>query len=216
MLLLGEVFTDQMQQKLDNFIYRPLLRTYESSFRLFILYPGKPGDHLHGQLITKEFDKRDTNQRYEALSYAWGDKALRKSMTLFGKHFPITQNLYEALQHVRSETSNRTIWVDAICINQADAPERTLQVSMMGDIYKCARRVINWLGPSTPDTALGMKVLAFLFGKFGYHLGPTMEGLQILVDSKGVERYPPKRLFSTGMGCPRKCSCLQSDITSWA
>lgn len=154
----------EVWQDPGNFVHRPLLTQYEFSFRLLILYPGKAGSPLHGQLITKEFDKQDTNQRYQALSYVWGRQASR-SITLFGKRFPIYRNTYEALQGIRNETSARAIWVDAICIDQANATERAQQVAMMEDIYKCACNVINWLGPSTRNSDFGLKFLAVLFGE---------------------------------------------------
>jgi hypothetical protein len=85
-------------------------------------------------------------------------------MILNNVHFTINQNLYAALQHLRSETWKQTLWIDAICINQDNVSERNHQVSLMGDIYSCAWHVVNWLGPSTPNTALGLEILAFLFG----------------------------------------------------
>ncbi|KAJ4289069.1 hypothetical protein N0V90_011411 [Kalmusia sp. IMI 367209] len=66
-------------------------------------------------------------------------------MILNNKHISVTKNLYDALRHIRSENSNREIWVDALCINQADVKERNHQVSLMGDIYSSAELVINWL-----------------------------------------------------------------------
>ena len=42
-----------------------------------------------------------------------------------------------------------TIWVDAICINQADAREREAQVQLMGQIFQFATSVYIWLGPGT-------------------------------------------------------------------
>jgi hypothetical protein len=38
------------------------------------------------------------------------------------------------------------LWVDAICINQFDIKERAHQVSIMGDIYMSAARVLTYLG----------------------------------------------------------------------
>jgi hypothetical protein len=43
----------------------------------------------------------------------------------------------------------RTLWVDAICINQKSLEERNKQVVLMGDIYKCAQRVLIWLGEAS-------------------------------------------------------------------
>ncbi|KAH6706417.1 heterokaryon incompatibility protein-domain-containing protein [Leptodontidium sp. MPI-SDFR-AT-0119] len=38
------------------------------------------------------------------------------------------------------------IWVDALCINQADLAERAAQVQLMGRIYKSAHMVFAWVG----------------------------------------------------------------------
>jgi hypothetical protein len=96
-------------------------------------------------------------------------------MVLNNEHISITQNLYDALRHVRFEDSNREIWVDTLCINQADIPERNHQVSLMGDIYSSAVHVVNWLGPATQNTALGMKTLEFLLGEEDVTVKPPWE-----------------------------------------
>ena len=150
-----------MSQHLNSHVYRPLPHNF---IRLLVLYPGKPKDPLRGYLITNRFHEKSFRQPYEALSYVWGDSTRRKSMILNDEHFAINQNLHVALQHLREETWKRELWIDAICINQDDESERSRQVSFMGDIYACATRVVNWLGPSTPNTALGLEILAYLFG----------------------------------------------------
>jgi len=101
---------------------------------------------------------------YGALSYVWGDSNRWKSVIMNGEPFPITQNVYDALKHIRSRDTLRKIWVDAICIDQTNKDERNSQVLIIGDIYSSAQQVINWLGPATSNTALGMRALAFLFG----------------------------------------------------
>jgi hypothetical protein len=42
------------------------------------------------------------------------------------------------------------LWIDAICIDQSRVEERNHQVAMMGKIYSLARKVLVWLGQSTP------------------------------------------------------------------
>jgi hypothetical protein len=42
------------------------------------------------------------------------------------------------------------MWIDAICINQANATERTQQVELMRVIYECTSEVIVWLGDAAP------------------------------------------------------------------
>jgi Heterokaryon incompatibility protein (HET) len=60
----------------------------------------------------------------------------------------LRKNLYEALQAIKlREDRPSYLWVDAICINQLDDPDRTSQVSLMSDIYGQADLVIAWLGP---------------------------------------------------------------------
>ena len=43
------------------------------------------------------------------------------------------------------------IWVDAICINQEDIPERNVQVTMMDRVYERAKAVFVWLGEADSD-----------------------------------------------------------------
>jgi hypothetical protein len=64
------------------------------------------------------------------------------------KHFEIRANLQHALHHLRHPTEPKTIWIDAICIDQDNIRERGHQVQIMMDIYSGAHAVISWLGPS--------------------------------------------------------------------
>jgi hypothetical protein len=54
---------------------------------------------------------------------------------------------------LRSETEERVLWVDAICINQEDVLERNSQVALMGDIFKRATLVRVWLGQNVISSA---------------------------------------------------------------
>lgn len=81
----------------------------------------------------------------------------------------VTQNLAQALPYLQLKGMSRTLWVDAICINQQDLAERSQQVKLMADIYGQAEQVIAWLGPEAADSALAIKTLKHL-------------GLQVEVD----------------------------------
>ena len=59
--------------------------------------------------------------------------------------FGISSDLHRALSFLRSPLSTRTIWIDAICINQSDLSEKSQQVQRMRDIYQTAERLIVWL-----------------------------------------------------------------------
>ncbi len=65
----------------------------------------------------------------------------------------ITTNLYAALSRLRCTETVRTLWIDAICINQKDIAEKSFQIELMRDIYSSAEEVSMWLGEPnlTPD-----------------------------------------------------------------
>lgn len=84
---------------------------------------------------------------YEALSYTWGDESIRHTILIDGCDFSVGQNLFDALRGLRVEVKERMLWVDAICINQSDVPERNKQISIMPFIYMRAQTVLIWLGP---------------------------------------------------------------------
>jgi len=57
-----------------------------------------------------------------------------------------TRNCWEMLCYLRPRRGVRLVWVDAICINQADDQEKKHQVDRMRDIYSNCTRVVLWLG----------------------------------------------------------------------
>jgi hypothetical protein len=71
---------------------------------------------------------------------------VQANITLSGAPFHVNHNLYLAMLHLRSPTHPFTLWVDAICIDQADMEERNAQVAMMSFIYTRALKVAAWLG----------------------------------------------------------------------
>jgi hypothetical protein len=58
---------------------------------------------------------------------------------------------------------SRVLWVDALCINQADMVEKTAQVPKIGVIYQKAVSVVCWMGPksNTSDRALQIQKRLF-------------------------------------------------------
>lgn len=112
-----------------------------------------PSLPLLGTLTEQSLNEPD---RYVALSYSWDGQACDRPLLLLeGNEFRrllITKNCEDALRRFRNDIADDhtlPIWIDAICINQSDASERNLQVSMMGDVYKNAAEVAVWLGEET-------------------------------------------------------------------
>jgi hypothetical protein len=87
----------------------------------------------------------DSNPIYDALSYVWGASAHDAIIKVDGKPFPVTKHLKAAMNRLSMGTS-QAFWIDAICIDQTNNPERNAQVRQMTRIYEGARRVLVWLG----------------------------------------------------------------------
>jgi hypothetical protein len=98
------------------------------------------------------------------------------TVTCNGRPFAVRRNLHDGLRRLQAAMPRRTpflprprgsgntqsiayIWIDAICINQADLDERADQVQIMGRIYGQAARVVVWLGEEDGATARALAVM---------------------------------------------------------
>jgi hypothetical protein len=63
---------------------------------------------------------------------------------------------------LRDEALPSRLWVDAVCINQADKDEKAVQIPKMRDIYSQSERVLIWLGADEPDDEGSLQFAAFL------------------------------------------------------
>lgn len=137
--------------------------------------------------------------KYEALSYAWGseaDPARVRVRSRSHKHEPqsyylsATRNLNDALRALRryhpaagdpegtlASSLSRVLWIDAICIDQANSAEKGPQVAAMGSIYQSASPVVAWLGPADETSHRAMRFMCSV-------------GLQVNVSFRGSELSP--------------------------
>ena len=120
-----------------------------TEIRLLRLQPHGLTKSLSGSLETIKLhdDKGEVSTHFEALSYFWGDEAADRTLSLDNTPFSIKPNLEAALRELSKGKVERLLWIDAICINQADLNERNEQVRMMSSIYRQATRVVIWIGP---------------------------------------------------------------------
>ncbi|KAI9768037.1 MAG: hypothetical protein M1839_004300 [Geoglossum umbratile] len=96
------------------------------------------------EFITLPLEK--AYDQFVAISYCWGSAVPDRFLPLKdGSHILVTENVETLLTHILTHDED-LIWLDAICINQEDTKEKGLQVQVMKDIYKSARRVSVWLG----------------------------------------------------------------------
>lgn len=150
-------------------LYKPLNST-KSEFRLLVLEPGAKEADIECRLFTARLEE---TQNYEALSYTWSDTTYDISVYQISdfnegkpsenaqfsvanpmikvdrRAMPIRTNLYRALISLRYSEKPRTLWIDAICINQSDEKEKNYQVPQMRRIYEQACHVVCWLGPES-------------------------------------------------------------------
>ncbi|KAG4420674.1 hypothetical protein IFR04_006162 [Cadophora malorum] len=125
-------------------IYHPLPSTGQGPhIRLCSLLPASFGTPIKCNIQAFELDPQ---LEYEAVSYVWGNEIDCISIEVNGERMLVRKNLATLLTYLRTEFDYRSLWIDAICINQADTVERNGQVLLMGEIYRSASRVISWLG----------------------------------------------------------------------
>ncbi len=85
---------------------------------------------------------------YSALSYCAGVPNKTQLITVNGVKFRAFANLAHALAEARHfwkklyGSKEFLLWVDQICIDQQNIPERSQQVGLMRDIYSCAKEVL--------------------------------------------------------------------------
>lgn len=78
----------------------------------------------------------DDRPNFNALSYRWGDPKATVPIMVDYHVMSVTVNLEKALRHLRCSVQPEEIWVDAICINQADISEKNHQLPLMRHIRK--------------------------------------------------------------------------------
>ncbi|ROW11972.1 hypothetical protein VPNG_05186 [Cytospora leucostoma] len=130
--------------------------------RLLVIHPGEYNDDIEVDLeVVALGDATLPFPTYDVLSYVWGANA-SPGIVHVGKEkrtIPITSNLDEAMRHLRHPDRPRHMWIDALCIDQANPKEQSRQVAYMSHIYWTAPRVVVWLGPSADDSDLALETL---------------------------------------------------------
>ncbi|KAG9206106.1 hypothetical protein G6514_004827 [Epicoccum nigrum] len=93
--------------------------------------------------------------------------------------------LYEALMQLRDAAKSRILWVDAVCIDQENLPERGEQVKIMRKIYNSATHVLIWLGPEDDKTSAALYMITELKNHVASR-GLSLEALRALKDEDPV------------------------------
>ena len=113
--------------------YRPPSRE-RKQIRLLTVEPGQYPDPVRCSLRHVVIDE-EPYPCFETISYCWGDSSKRSWLTIDGITVNVPASSKAAIQRMRLKDTTLTIWIDAICINQADLAERAMQVSFIDGIY---------------------------------------------------------------------------------
>ena len=168
-----------------------------------------------------------------ALSYVWGDQSNPHEIFLNGEQFYVGHTLHIALKRLRRQavildmtpnpksnatfedredtahhmlSEGRVLWVDAMCINQADIAEREAQVKLMARIYWQADHVHADLGDMGEAGGLG---LLWLFRAI-IRAGKACDSRQLCSPSS-----QPQGHMSSSQGDNRIMSAIASEIDNY-
>ena len=165
----------------DRWSWSPL--TNDHDIRVMIIEPARNIRDVITCTFRTISIKDDPKQEYSALSYAWGDsfednRHLTEYIHCGSNVLRITRTLRQALQRIRNMAklgilaATLPIWIDAICINQRNTPERNHQVAIMGSIYRCLHESVclawrrgqccRWTGKLEFNTGSPSRAMAFM------------------------------------------------------
>lgn len=163
----------------------------EEHIRLFMLFPGESGAPLKGAIYCVPFDEAGI---YRTLSYVWGDKEQQKHALVTPEgSVEITVSLKTILERLRTRKNSVTLWVDALCINQANADEKAHQIRMLPEIFQEAACTMAFLGCDS-DSDAAIEMLLQVRAKDVVKSKPKAEwpeGLPVVDQSWQEHRTPP-------------------------
>ncbi|EFW98710.1 heterokaryon incompatibility protein [Grosmannia clavigera kw1407] len=146
--------------------------------RLLEVLPGAYDEAIRCRLATAELasDSSAAGPQFEALSYCWGEAIAEEGtevaiVEMQGQRRPeqqflrVSRSVELAIRRLRHDDgqTKRVLWIDSVCINQADLEERAHQVQIMHDIYGAAAQVNVWLGEGDGRACMAMRILRDIY-----------------------------------------------------
>ncbi len=129
---------------------------------------------------------------FVALSYTWGRSTVTREVVVNDLPVLVTENLEACLRVLRDKPfiqQGWKIWIDAICINQGDLPERARHVQRMREIYVRAWTPIVWLGKEADDSDGALELVRELVETY-----PSLDQVSTLTQ----DLYRDPELFGEG------------------
>jgi hypothetical protein len=168
----GESSTESVPRNVYQYVKLPKGDT----FRFLTLQPGVGNEPIRCNLHTAKL----AGSQFEAISYVWGTPVRDQEILCDSRTMLVTPNLLWVLRRVRLPDKPRTLWADSICIYQDDDEEKGHQVSLFGQIYRAAQRVLVCLGPDEENDG---PAVSSLLDEVNNMLEETCRKIDMSIDS---------------------------------
>ena len=103
--------------------------------------PSRLLGHINGNLFV--FDPRSYKvDHFDIISYTWGWETHPYNCGINGVDWDVTipKRRLEDIKRLMVSSGVQHMWVDCVCINQADASEKSAEISKMYEYYRNARK----------------------------------------------------------------------------
>ncbi|KAN0115303.1 Heterokaryon incompatibility protein (HET) domain containing protein [Hyaloscypha variabilis] len=96
-----------------------------------------------------------------AMSYCWAGQLPDRSVKVENgmRFLRVTSNVEALINLMLSWKPWHPFWIDAVCINQENTPEKNMQVSLMSSIYSQAAHCVVWLGHGNESIEIAVEAL---------------------------------------------------------
>ena len=128
----------------------------EKEIRLMGILPSKSSSSPVECMISRF--PRYAAPAYEAISHSSDEHDLSGMVVCQGRAVAVSASCEAAARALRAGMKNskqpRRVWIDEVCVNQADAVEKSAQTAHMADVFYYAQRTIMYLGGADATTSL--------------------------------------------------------------
>ncbi|KAI7366880.1 hypothetical protein KC354_g3817 [Hortaea werneckii] len=132
--------------------YQPLDKE-SLEIRLLTVYPATDPSEVPVKCSLSHANLgKEPKPEYETISYTWGKSTERKTVIVDDIPLEVPVSAERAIRRMRLRDQKRVLWIDAICVNQADTSERNHQVGIMAEIYSNTTQGLIWLGKADDST----------------------------------------------------------------
>jgi hypothetical protein len=119
--------------------------------------------------ITIEEVNLGTKPSYITISYCWEGQKPIKEIVANGLRLLVTENVHEILCTLFALNHGNYFWIDAVCIDQENISEKSIQIPMMTEIYSRCTKGVAWLGPSDSSITQAALAIPEILSRMNYY-----------------------------------------------